>query len=86
MSIGVYVRLLDQHGVLKRRLRVSGTWDWENLGNLNFIHRELFEFVDHPMTDVGDLDGSFYAVPEEADDYMFDMKTRGLLPNRFKSS
>lgn len=49
--------------------------------NLNIIHKKFYEVYNHPM--VVKNETWRYASPRHIMDYMFDIKTGELLPNRF---
>jgi hypothetical protein len=54
---------------------------YDDFNNLNKIHQNFFENYDHPMTLHNEK--TRYVSPTHLRDYMFDLKTRELLANRF---
>lgn len=94
MSIGIDFKFFDEQGNMESNVRrVGATYNYDQMNDLNFLSEILNEFINHPMRintrqysnrDMIQQKLWKYAVPRTVSDYMFDLETGQLLPNKFK--
>lgn len=84
MSLRIDFDFYDSEGkILNSGVPYCSVSNYNDYTNLNVIHKNFFENYNHPMTlRRHDLD-MCYASPSHIMEYMFDLKTGELLPNRF---
>ena len=83
MSIPLSFDMLDSSGnVLALNVRLSSITLLCDVYNLNRIHEELFDTLNNPMI-LYDHNWA-YAIPCQLYDYMFDLNTHELCPNKWK--
>ena len=88
MSIPLRFDILDETGSFICNTWVTSTNNVEDIDNLNRLHEKLFEFLSQVNRGFICLreeawENRRYAVPNTVREYMFDIKTGELLPNRF---
>lgn len=82
MSLPMAFTFYDKDGnILFDDVRICSATTLDQLGNLNYIHKNLFEHINHPMV-IWRKEIAFVA-PTHLMYYMFDCKDGSLLPNRF---
>lgn len=94
MSLGIDFKFLDEQGNVKGDIRrVGATSNYKQLNDLKFLSETLNEFINHPMpinlrqhSNRHMIEQKLwkYAVPHTVPEYMFDLETGQLLPNKFK--
>lgn len=94
MSIGIDFEFLDKEGNVESNIRrIGATSNYDRINDLKFLSEILNEFINNPMCinlrqhsnkDMIEQKLWKYAVPHTVPEYMFDLETGQLLPNKFK--
>lgn len=94
MSIGIDFEFLDKEGkVVSNLRRIGATSNYDQINDLNFLGEILNKFINYEMPinmrqysnrDMIEKKLWKYAVPHTVPEYMFDLETGQLLPNKFK--